>query len=186
MRARLGYALELIFVLAVGLALARWATQSLLINAYFVRSDLATQFQLIVASFFAGVGLVGGFGTWLEAARRSSPPTWGIGRWTWSVYALTVLLAYAEAATVALYTVWKSGDLAGPRIVVAELQGTFVLTAAHPQAFWALAALWLTSRITGQFRDPAPDAREWVGRVSLALIVAAGIAHRVIGLIIKS
>jgi hypothetical protein len=185
MRIRLGYALELVLVLAVGMALARWSAHSMVAAGYY-RSGVVRQFQLFAEPFLAGAALAGGLGTWLEAARRRSPPIWGIGRWSWSVTALTVLLYSAVESTVQMAVRWKKFGHPDVKAALGQVQGQCILTMFYPQTCWVLAAAWLTSRICGQPRDLAPDAREWAGRVFLALVVMWGIAYNVFAVIISN
>jgi hypothetical protein len=184
MRVRLGYALELVLVLAMGMALGRWAAHSPVAAGYF-RSDVVRQFQFFVEPILAGMALAGGLGTWLEAARRRSPPNWGIGRWSWSVAALTVLLYSVAESTVQMAILWKRQGHPDVKGALGQVQGQCILTTFYPQTCWVLAAAWLTFRISGQARDPNPDAREWAGRVFLALVVMWGIAYNVFAVIIS-
>jgi hypothetical protein len=185
MRVRLGYALELVVVLAAGMGLARWAASSPWADAYLVRGDLARRVQFLVEPILAGIALAGGLGTWLEAARRRSPPTWDIGRWCWSVTALTVLLYSVADSTVAMAVLWKRQGHPDVKVAIAYAQHSYLLTTFYPQTCWVLAAALITSRIASQPRVPAPDAREWAGRVFLASLVTWGVTYRIIAVIIS-
>jgi hypothetical protein len=184
MRVRLGYALELVVVLAAGMGLARWAASSPWAKAYLNRGDLGRRVQFLVEPILAGIALAGGLGTWLEAARRRSPPTWDIGRWCWSVTALTVLLYSVAESTMQMAVLWKRQGHPDVKVAIAYAQNS-VLTAFYPQTCWVLAAALITSRIASQPRVPAPDAREWAGRVFLALLVTWGVTYRLIAVIIS-
>src|ERR1700722_18040228 len=93
---RVSYALELVLVLAVGMACARWAVRSHPgAPAYFAKADLGRRFQFVAEPFLVGVSLAGGLGLLVESLRRRSPATWGLGRRIWSVAALTSLFSAA-------------------------------------------------------------------------------------------
>jgi len=93
MRFRLGYTLELVVVLAVGMALSRWTARFPDSTRFFAQADMGRQVQFLAEPFLAGAALAGGLGLLIEYLRRQSPPRWGLGRRTWSVAALLVLLS---------------------------------------------------------------------------------------------
>jgi hypothetical protein len=79
---------------------------------------------------------------------------------------------------------WKRRGHPGVKVAIAYAQNS-VLTTFYPQTCWVLAAALITSRIASQPRVPAPDAREWAGRVFLALLVTWGVTYRLIAVIIS-
>jgi len=178
MRIRLGYAMEFVVVLAVGMGLARFVWVVYGKDA----ETLLDRLQIFIVPFLVGIGLAGGLGTWLEAARRRSPPIWGVGRWAWSVSALCVLLKVLDLSVNLLFSHWRGNDAIHELGMVGDLM---ILLFAR-ETWWISTAAWLTSLIIRQPRDPSPDAREWAGHFYLAALVAYGIASQIIDLAYRS
>ena len=167
---RIGYAMELVLNIAVGLLVVRIGTQVVEVAAPTnVAEFVSRALTLIGAYFLSGFALVGALGLVVEAARRRSPEHWGLGRWSWVFAGLFVLACNADRLInfilpsnfphdKILYLVEGWGDswhLIGPM----------------------LGGLWVITRMARLPRDPAPDAREWAGRVlGISLVVFSVIA----------
>lgn len=179
MRLRLADFLELIVVLAAGLAVARWATDFPAPARYW---SWPRFLDALTRGFVIGASLAGGVGLWREAARRPVPTPWGIGRRTWAIAALTALLLMMVRVGSTVALTWKLKGM-GPGFDAIVGDARYVMTSAFPEsAPWTFAAIGLASLFDGQPRDPSPDAREWSGRALLALIVGQALASRVITL----
>jgi hypothetical protein len=84
---KLGYILEMILAVAVGLTLAHgW------VPAQGLSMDM---FARMTYSFIAGVLFVESIGVWIEKARRRGPNPWGVGRMTWSTLGGACIIAWA-------------------------------------------------------------------------------------------
>ncbi len=165
--------MELVLAIGVGLGLSR-ATMGywdyLLWQGWSMTSS---------ASFFAGVALVFGPATWLEAARRKERAEWGTGRQIWSTVALYYLITNGfEAARLFLQT-WLSGP--GPGWV-RQCYDHLVQTSCND--FFAPVAIGIVSfgitRLISRSRsEPPADPRESILRVAAALLVLTFLGLRV-------
>jgi hypothetical protein len=96
MRLNLGDVLEFVAAAAVGMALARSVHDLKGTTQY----DFFTCLEF-VSAFMAGISLVMGLRLWFEARRPQEYRVWGIGRWTWSLCASSIVLHVALRAVVA-------------------------------------------------------------------------------------
>jgi hypothetical protein len=178
-RFRLAYALELVFVLAIGLALFRlqfdFRTQSEDPDDAPRHLQLANYLKGFGDSFPTGVALAGLLGLGIEVARKRSPAIWGFGRWTWSVAGLYFLLNSAFSVLVAA----ASNAYHGVPIHIVPLILRWLPWYGALQwgrIAWGLVAIGITRRLARVPPDPAPDAREWAGRIFAVLIVVWAVA----------
>ena len=89
---RIGYILELVVAIGVGLGLARHRlTDPDLAYSFGVLSWFVS-FEIGADAFFAGVGLVGGLAVLVERLRGRSPSPWGPGRRVWFLVASYLLI----------------------------------------------------------------------------------------------
>ena len=90
MRLNLANVLALVVAAAAGMALARFVHYQNGGTPYSAFSCLE-----LVAAFLAGISLVMGFLLWVEASGPHAHRVWGIGRWTWSLFAASIVLPVA-------------------------------------------------------------------------------------------
>jgi hypothetical protein len=160
--------MELIVALAVGFAAWRYEAGSYRLDYLNFR-----HFELLTGYFLPGVAIVGALGTWLEAARRRSPACWGLGRRTWSVAGLYILFVNLSLAAQLVQNRlhgnywWAAGGFLGG---IARMWDNH-----YYDLGWVIAAVWITSRISRQAGDPAPDARERAGQVFAAVAILASL-----------
>jgi hypothetical protein len=176
MRFRLGYALELVIVLASGMALARWASQHPNAGAFFAHAGLVRSVLFLTDPFLVGVALTGGIGLLVESLRRQSPSTWGMGRRTWAVAALTALFSLIDHAGTKFATVRRFTPASATVDLATGFMRDEVVSTFYPSAGWVMAAILVTSSFSGERLGHPSDAREWGGRVLLWLIVAETLA----------
>jgi hypothetical protein len=128
-------------------------------------------------SVFEGVGLVVGIGTWVEAARRRAPQTWGPGRWVWSVVAASIIPSSAYVLVTghwADFPQFRGMRLSAyPPIVLHQVR--FFATVP-----WFLVALAFTRWLARTGRTPATDGRERAGRAYAVLLVAVAVVVTVL------
>ena len=176
---RLAFLLELVLAVGVGLALARanGDDPSLFIPAGWARTVVHVCHT--GGHVLAGIGLVVGLGTWIEAARRRGPKPWGPGRWVWSVTAGALLWAAAWWVVQYAWAATRPGDrsaLIGPLVeALTDLPGDEFFVPATG----FLVAVALTHRFAGVARGPAADGREWAGRIYVALLAATVVVSSV-------
>jgi hypothetical protein len=165
MRLNLGDVLEFVAAAAVGMALARSVHDLKGTTQY----DFFTCLEF-VSAFMAGISLVMGLRLWFEARRPQEYRVWGIGRWTWSLCASSIVLHVALRAVSAPLIMYRRNH----RIIMHNEWGTIFWTSvlwpmeAFPEL---LLAFLITARIARWPRDPAPDYREWTGRAFAGLLV---------------
>lgn len=173
---RIAYAMELVIAVAVGFAAWRYEAATYRLDYLNFR-----HFELFAGYFLPGIAIVGGVGTWLEMARGRSPKGWGSGRITWSVAALYVafinLSLAAQLAQNYLHgNYWWRGS--GP------VGGITRMWDNHEYDLgWVVAAIWISARLARLPGDPAPDAREWAGRVFSSVAVTASVLGNVMCMI---
>lgn len=177
MRIRLGYAMELVVVVASGLALARSTLGDPSLRRYLGADSTDLPGFLLIDTTLGGIAVAGGIGLAIEAVRRRSPPSWDIGRWCWAVAAMTVVLRAASVAISMGLPTWKdlgrrsfdaSSALFHARL---SLAWTFTRSVGLPFAAAAIVALIVRSK------GITPDAREWAGRALLAAISALALTY---------
>jgi len=184
MRLRLGYALELVVVLAVGMSLSRWTAGFPDSARFFATADMGRQVQFLAEPFLVGGALAGGLGLLIESLRRRSPPIWGLGRRTWSVAALLVLLSALSLMGTQSAVLWRNGNRTAlsVRTVHYWLRNSYIST-FYPAAGWVMAATLVTSFFSGDSAGRARDAREWAGLTLLWLIVAETVVFRILAVL---
>lgn len=165
MRLKLVNVLELVVGLAAGMALARFTSDLSGTSQYNVFLYLR-----LTAAFLAGISLVMGLRLWVEAIRPHEHRVWGIGRWTWSLSAASIMLHVARMAVAAPSTIYRREQ----RIITYNELNSSVISAAE----WPinvlpgfLIAFLITARIARWPRDPAPDYREWTGLAFASLLI---------------
>jgi hypothetical protein len=178
---RLLYAQELVLALGVGLGLASnrltWPDRV----ETFGPSSAIDWFEVGIDSIFAGVGLVSGLATFVERARKSYRLPWGPGRYVWALVASYLILTFLDQilSTIAIRfnpeVAFIQNSIATD--IVQGIRGRYGHS-LFPFMTWFLLSLGLTSLAVRSPRDPAPDAREWCGRVFGVLLVSTGLGLR--------
>jgi hypothetical protein len=170
---RIRYALELVLVLAMGMALARAAFPPHDFSEPPPSGSWVSWAVLVLTlnPFMSGVALTGGFGLAIERIRGRSPATWGFGRWTWSLACLVVLLQLTVNWCWLAFWLIRSGhsriSVPPSYTLLAMLMSTFL---GWPDQFsgtvlFTLIASLVTARATRALgEDRSPDGREWTGR----------------------
>jgi hypothetical protein len=128
-------------------------------------------------AFLTGVVAVEGLIVAVSAVRRTAS-TQGIGRWawlaTWLYLLLRTILALAWAGRT-LVAGWRSGSIDGQVVamdVATGLLSAWLFGLSGAFAVSLLAALLAARLARWPDRSP-PDAREWSGRVFLAILIGA-------------
>ena len=182
---RVGYALELVLVLAAGMVWRAVVVRSDPGLAGLLREGRSRQgrFQFVAGPVPGGRLLGGGLGLLVESL-RGSPATWGLGRRIWSVAVLDVPLLRCRPLCDPNGGNLEDtpGALHRKGAAVAWVRNSS-FTTFYPSAGWALAAVLVTSWFSGEPRCGHLDAREWGGRILLGLIVMEAIAFRFLGII---
>jgi hypothetical protein len=181
---QLGYALELVFVVAVAMALARVAFGNHDWSGAPAPGwwDYWWRLCFLVEPLMSGVALAGGTGLAIEVLRRRTPPVWGWGRWTWSLAGLGVLMNFAGGSGQTLIY-WLTHPIS-PH----QPPGLFYyLVGGWPDWFSNMILLTLvpaliTARVAGVPVSASPDGREWAGRAFALLSVLWGSVFRVVPL----
>lgn len=186
-RVRLGYVLELVATAALCFGMVR-------AQVIAARGDVVGWSGLppgMDASYWvrraggpllAGLAIAGGVGLAVEAIRGRKPSSWGLGRWIWSIAGLTLLVnVAADGFSFGVeWLSWKAGAHRPPVSMAPSAMGIrfFHWPMYHffDQFGLAIAAVCTTAMITRQPHDPAPDARDWAGRLFASLAVALTIA----------
>jgi hypothetical protein len=183
---RLLYAQELVLAVGVGLGLASYRLTWPDRSSTFGPTSGIDWFEVGIDATFAGIGLVGGLATFCERARRSSRGPWGPGRWVWSLVASYFLLTLLDQILGTIAMRFAPGVVFLQKSITTDIidgirgrYGAFLF----PFMTWFLLSLGLTWLAVRAPRDPAPDAREWCGRVFGALVVSTGLGLRVFELL---
>jgi hypothetical protein len=159
---KLGYLLELILALAVGLALAQGWTEAEWVARLKTLDLLIWLCSNPAYTLFSGVILVEAVALWIESARGRGPRPWGFGRMTWSTLGVVCLGSWSRLIVSALIGQrlprWGGSK---PFLTLARDFST------HPAEYlaWVPLAVFLTARLAALPRDPRPDGREWAGRI---------------------
>jgi hypothetical protein len=180
MRMRLASMLELIAVVATPMAIVRWVARGPGVMEYLSRANLLQKVGFFGEPILAGLALAGGVGLWVEMWLQKSPKVWGFGRWVWSVAAMTVALATIGETAIWTSCRWMRGETGSLREEAIFVTRNLLCTRFHSYAVWAFAGAWMTSRLAGRPTGPAPDAREWSGRVFMFAIVVWTVINRVL------
>lgn len=140
----------------------------------------------------SGLALVEGTALWVGFLGRRSPKVWGFGRLTWAITFFVVIAASLEEVVWCAARGWMSGgpESGGPGadepyLIGAVFQdswdwflsysGDSISNSSLPVC---LAGLLITSLVARFPRDPAPDAREWAGRVFFGFVSMIYLSHR--------
>jgi hypothetical protein len=178
-RMRLAYGLELVFVLAVGLGLARAQYESPGVRGRLAIQPVSARLRQLGGTALTGMAWAGAVGLWVESIRKRSPRPWGIGRATWAIVGTYAILNTATGLVFALITeLRRSGRIPGSdwvgtvvRLYLWQLSGDFT---------WALVAFWLAAGWAGWMRGGVADAREWAGRAFGGVVVVSSVALRLL------
>ena len=184
MRVPLSYVLELVLALAVGLALARWSSAGVMGWGVRRPAMLLSALRYTVEPALSGIALVGCAGVAFELIRKRSPKIWGVGRWIWSLSGFLILIDLTLQLSSETILIWRHrGHPPNAEELAREVRA---LLSSHffSQGSWFLLGVCLTAWMAGQLRDPHPDAREWTGRVFLAVLVSWAIACRTLNLMV--
>ena len=179
---RIGYILELVVAIGVGLGLARHRlTDPDLAYSFGVLSWFVS-FEIGADAFFAGVGLVGGLAVLVERLRGRSPSPWGPGRRVWFLVAsyLLIILIDRILGTVMsrlFMDAYFSSSISDE--IVSGMRGEYG-EFLFPSMAWFLLALGLTSLTDHARRNLAADSRDWGGRLFAALLVSTWLGLRVL------
>ena len=183
---RLGYLIELVIALGVGLGVSRneWNFFRAQARGGLTppRVSFFQELVPLVDPFLAGVAVVHGVGLVGESIRGRGPKNWGLGRRTWAVVSLYLLIETALDAENLVAGYLRGGRSPLGAILWRHFQEnpSSILTF---QFAAALAAVWITARWAGLPGDPAPDAREWTGRVFGVVVLTWGVLGRLTVLI---
>jgi hypothetical protein len=165
MRLNLANVLELVVPAAAGMALARFQHHQ---NGG--RPYSAFSYLELVAAFLGGISLVMGLLLWVEASRPNAHRVWGIGRWTWSLSATSIVLPVVwKAVTDSSITYLRQHIM----ITLADLESSSLQLVVWSMNLFPgfLISFLVTAWIAGWRRDPAPDYREWTGLAFAGLLV---------------
>ena len=170
MRIRVAGLIELVVAFAGALAIRTMGnpSPSLAKSGYLTGRRLDDwNFVYIFGGFFCGLGLMGSLGLFVERIRKLSPPVWGLGRWTWSLMIPIFLFPFLQHSVGELLFGEGVKGLLGTITFEIELS----LRDFPRMQLAVLFAFLIASRVAGLPRDPAPDAREWAGRIYAFLLI---------------
>src|SRR5690242_14653776 len=124
MKIRPGAVAETLLALACGAALSYAA--DIAPAPPFNLETVPWRVAYLVEPFLTGVALVAGLGLLIEAARRRSPETWGLGRWTWGLSGFYLLLeGLVVAAQFAIYAATRKIPGATAKLLLQDLQSNW-------------------------------------------------------------
>jgi hypothetical protein len=178
---KLAYAMELVVVLAIGIAFARWHIG----DPVFTAADIPNRLwvKTIAEGFLTGVALIGCLGVWTEFATRRSPQPWGPGRWAWSIVGLHVISRFVFSLID--LAAWSYRSISSGRSISAmtyayqiRMELCFRFLDSVP---FMLIALGVTCLVVMRGESSIPDAREWSGRGFATLIVVSTIVFSLAG-----
>jgi hypothetical protein len=158
-RSGVAYLIEINIALAVGFSLAR--------HFFNLRHDG----WVVVGAALTGVALVEGPAVWAERWRRSGPPSWGLGRATWS---LAGAVSVAYVGLDGLRELFREPSWHQPAQAAWGFLWSLREATDYPVVNlmpWCLPALYLTYRVSGWPQDATKDAREWGGRLYAIVVV---------------
>ncbi len=175
---RLRFLMELVLALAVGFGMGRVIVSDRMILYGQEGFDLIYRYQIVFNTTAAGVGLVIGLGTWVEAARTSSPRAWGPGRWIWSVSAAYLVLEGVKALRWFAIPLRHSG-LSWSSVYPAMRDHLEILGSVQFGSTFAilLASAAISARVARASLGPRADDREWAGRVFGVLILLSALTE---------
>jgi hypothetical protein len=127
---------------------------------------------------------VEGVAVWVEAVRLRPARVWGIGRLTWSLALVFLMLASVEHAVWLVARYRQGGSQDGDLGTIlrfwwewSQTEGIRIVASQLPLFLGALLVTGLAARWP---RDPAPDAREWSGRAFLGVIMVLYVTHQAV------
>lgn len=164
--------LEWIVALALGLATYRACFALPIWRLQWAQADNAwTRMTFVIAPILFGVAIFEGLALAVERARGRGPRPWGVGRWTWSIAAIYVVLKAAfDLVSLVLLTVRATGAMP-TRDTLARYFIYYLLLTFGAHFACALAAFIVTAQLAGLPAAPSLDGREWSGRVFAAFVV---------------
>ena len=168
---KLGYLLELVLAIAVGLALAHGWTEAAWVTRLKTLDLVIWLFSTPAYTLFSCVILVEAAALWIEKARGRGPRPWGIGRLTWSTLGVVCLGSWGWHLFAILLTQRLPRWNAMSDMSFWSLARGFSVRPTEVMA-WVPPAVFLTARLAGLPRDPEPDGREmgwtllWISDIS--------------------
>ena len=174
MRIRINHTWQVIATLIAG---AVFAVFIFLYPTKMYNSWVALSDDAIVASL-AVAAMAGGAGLGVERIRsRGDVKAWGIGRWSWSLSALSIALAVGRFV---IARPWQGRNL-GDEIVEGIIRMAFNQIQDNIHDLSIHLCVFLLASMLARFpRDAAPDFREWSGRAFGCLVIAWGAAFSLI------
>ncbi len=89
---RLSFVLEWVIALAVGLATARWVGGGSELRRLLAGGKIWMNTPRTINPLLEGIAVVEGLALGWELWRRRGPVVWGLGRWTWALTALYLVI----------------------------------------------------------------------------------------------
>ena len=133
--------------------------------------DAWTRLTFVIAPALSGVAIFEGLVLAVERARGRGPRPWGVGRWTWSIAAIfLVLKAVFDLVSLVLLTVRATGAMPS-RDTLARYCAYYLSLTFGAHFACALAAFLITAGLTLPPAPASADAREWSGRVFATFIM---------------
>ena len=141
-------------------------------NSWLALADDAVVAMLAVAA------MAGGSGLGVERIRsRGDGKAWGIGRWFWSLSAMSIVLTGGRLVVERPWRRWNLEDKAVKSII--RISFYYIKNNIH-ELFFYLLIFFLASLLARFPRDAAPDFREWSGRAFGCLVIVWGAAYSLI------
>jgi hypothetical protein len=165
----LGYAMELVAVLACGMAVANRMRDGLLWLADMDKVAFLLELDSAMGPFLGGVALAGGIGLAAEGWRKRSPAGWDWGRWSWSAAFIASFVTLIQAAGHDLSVEWLSSDPRSWAEVTDEIFTVWSLTFSYA-ILPTLVGVLAMKRLSTSSGVSCPDGREWAGRALAAAI----------------
>jgi hypothetical protein len=175
---KLKYASELLCATAFGMALARLAYLATGRHGRPFGVPPSEKLALLLGGFITGFVLVEFIALLIERAiSRGARRGFGIGRKSWAIAGLYVILN--SMFYLLYFLIDHKINRRNTPVTFTFLIDRLILLRSRSilgDLSWAVAALWIVSRLAGDPRDPSPDAREILGRVFAGFVVGAAIA----------
>ena len=177
MRIRIDYTWRVIATLITGAVFAAF----IYLNTIKINHSWIALTDDTVAAFLTVAAMAGGIGLGFERIRsRGDGKAWGIGRWFWSLSALSIVLTGSRLGIEKPWRRWNLGNDVVKGIITFvfnELQSNI-----HELSVYFLV-FFLASRLARFPRDAAPDFREWSGRAFGCLVIVWGAALTLISVL---
>src|SRR5438874_5167198 len=171
---RLAILLEWVAALAVGMAVYRWVGPLI---EFHNQETFWDYFIVKFPAILTGIALVESTVLGWESIRRRGPSSWGIGRWSLTISGMFVVLDSLKSAAYIGESCYR-GRLEGFTRSTEEILEYVETTLAEIWVYglvgefsMALLAFAVASRLARLPMDPAPDAREWSGRIFAATLI---------------